>query len=109
MKPTIQNDHQQKTLHIVFHGDLVSTVVREFRADLQNALIVPPGTAPWQTITFDLKAAKMVDSMGLNLIVKFYKGAQQAGARMRLIYTDPDVHRTLIFTRMNQFIELVQG
>ena len=109
MKPTIKLDAPQQTLVIAFPGDLNSTVVREFRTEIETALAVPPGGAPWKKLTLDLTAAKMVDSMGLNLIVKIYKSAQQANARMRLVYSDPNIHRTLIFTRLDQHIELVRG
>ena len=109
MKPTIQIDSQQKTVVIAFNGDLNSTMVREFRTEIDHALAVPPGGAAWQTITLDLQSAKMVDSMGLNLVVKIFKCAQPAGTRVRLVYSDPNVHRTLIFTRLDQHLELVKA
>jgi len=110
MKTTIQFNPSQKTLSILIDGDLTSTGVRECNQEIENALIVPSGTsAPWQTVTLDLETAKMVDSMGLNLIVKIYKGAQKGGAQMQLIYRDPNVYRTLIFTRLDKHVQLVPG
>jgi anti-anti-sigma factor len=110
MKPTIHLHSQYKLLTIVIPGDLTSTSVREFREEIDTALMVSPGTAaPWQIVALNLAAAKMVDSMGLNLIVKIYKTVQTAGGRMQVVYTSPNVHRTLIFTRLDHHVELIKG
>ena len=110
MKPTIDLDRQKNLLSIHIPADLTSTSVREFQAAILGAMLVPEGSvAPWQTVALHLTAAKMVDSMGLNLIIKILKIAQAAGGRMQVIYHDPNVHRTLLFTRLDRHVELVKG
>jgi len=105
MKTTISLNRDQQTLTIVIPGDLTSTHVRELRAEIDAVLAESP--VHWQLLLFDLTAAKMVDSMGLNLIVAVYKAAQRSGAKMRLTCSNPNVHRALIFTRLDKFVELV--
>ncbi len=110
MKPDISLDLAQKQLRIAIPGDLISTSVRALHQEIDAALMVPAGAAaPWQTITLNLASAKMVDSMGLNLIVKILKTAQNAGARLQIIYQNPNVHRTLVFTRLDRYADLIKG
>lgn len=110
MKPTILLDSQKHTLAITIPGDLTSTSVREYGAEIDLALTGPPGAAaPWKIVTLNLAAAKMVDSMGLNLIVKILKAAQSAGGRLQIVFGNPNVHRTLLFTRLDRHAELVKG
>ena len=110
MKSTIYLDPEEHVLSIVIPGDLTSTTVREFNAEIETALTVPPGQAPsWKSISLNLIAAKMVDSMGLNLIVTIFKTAQKAGAKMQVIYSDPNVHRTFVFTRLDQHVTLLKA
>ena len=72
-------------------------------------LVVPAEeTAPWKTVVLHLETATLVDSMGLNLIVKIYKAARLAGARVRVVCANPDVQRTLTFTRLDHQVELVR-
>ena len=109
VKPAIQFDSESKVLVIHISGDLTSTSVQKYNREIEPALAVPSGdTAPWKTVTLHLATAKMVDSMGLNFIVKIYKAAQQAGARMRVVCVNPNVHRTLLFTRLDQQLELIK-
>ena len=110
MKLHIYLDHEERVLSIVIPGDLVSTAVKEINTEIETALAVPPGkAAAWQSISLNLIAAKMVDSMGLNLIVSIFKTAQKAGAKMQVIYSDPNVHRTFVFTRLDQHVTLLKA
>ena len=110
MKPTIELDRQKGVLSIQIPGDLTSTSVREFQKEILASVLMSAGVAPpWQVVALDLSAAKMVDSMGLNLIVKIFKIVRVAGGRMQVVYRDTNVHRTLLFTRLDHHVELVKG
>lgn len=110
MHPTITFDPRQKLLTIVIPGDLKSTTVPDLQPDIERALIAqPPSPESCQVVRLDLAAAGMVDSMGLNLIVKICKHAQAAGARVQVIYGHPNILRTLLFTRLDRHVELVNA
>lgn len=97
----------QPTIHIA--GDLISTSVREFRSEIEAALTALTCTpAPCQMVTLNLATAKMVDSMGLNLVVSIYKAAHKSGAPMQVFYSNQNVQRTFMFTRLDQQIELIK-
>jgi anti-anti-sigma factor len=109
-KPTTQFDAQHKVLAITIDGDLTSTRVKELMAELEPALAVPAGeSAPWEIVALHLPTARMVDSMGLNLLVKIFKTAHQAGGRLQLVCPNANVHRTLMFTRLDRQMELIKG
>ena len=57
----------------------------------------------------DLSGAKMVDSVGLNLVVAMLKHLQKQGARMQVAYASKNVLRTFAFTRLDQHVELVKA
>jgi anti-anti-sigma factor len=109
IKSSIRAESQQEVLSLVIAGDLTSAHIKEFHSAIETALTVPAGeAAPWKIVALHLPNASMVDSMGLNLIVKIYKAALQAGARMQVVYTNPNVHRTLLFTRLDRQVELIK-
>jgi anti-anti-sigma regulatory factor len=37
------------------------------------------------------------------------KAVQKQGAKMQIIYTNQNVHRTFLFTRLDKHMELVDG
>lgn len=84
-------------------GDLLSTTVDQFSAHVQAAL-AHAGDA--HLLELDLRAARMIDSVGLNLLVTLIKQAQARGGRVRLRIAHPNVRRILAFTRIDQHAEI---
>ena len=64
---------------------------------------------PWQTLRLEMFQAKMVDSVGLNLIVTILRATQKLQVRMQLAYQNPNVLRTLQFTRLDRHLDLVKA
>jgi anti-anti-sigma factor len=90
-------------------GDLVSTTVEALRKEANGVLDgVGESIARGGCFKLDLTAAAMVDSAGLNLVVTLLKRAQMRGMKMQIAYTDANLLRTFIFTRLDQHIELVK-
>jgi anti-anti-sigma factor len=113
MKPNQKNGTTKKTqkdaLTVRVDGDLVSTTTASVRGDIDRLLASmddpwPAGT----TLQLDLARAKMIDSMGLNLVVSLLKAAQKQGGRLRVAYADANVLRILTFTRLDKQLELVK-
>ena len=106
MKTNLNNN----TLTVTINGDLISTTAERLRTEINALFEAPPANPPaWQLLRLDLASAKMVDSVGLNFIVTILKAVQKQGAKMQIIYTNQNVHRTFLFTRLDKHVELVDG
>ena len=107
MNPHQEPDKNSITLRVP--GDLISTNAEALRKEAAGLLETPDG-APRKSATFilDLRAARLVDSVGLNLVVGLLKRVQKLGARMQITYSNPNVLRTFTFTRLDQHVEMVK-
>jgi anti-anti-sigma factor len=94
---------------IQLNCDLTSTTVEQLRPELHAQLDTQtqPGGA-WKLFRLDLAATRMVDSVGLNLIIGLLKAVQQRGVKMQILCANPNVHRTFLFTRLDQHVELIK-
>jgi len=88
-------------------GDLTSTTAAEFRRLLDKKFSESP--AGWTTLMLDLSSCKILDSVGLNLLVGTVKRAKGLGARVKVVTSHPMVRRILIFTRLDQHVEIVNA
>lgn len=106
MKHTLETSNQSLTL--VFPGDIVSTNAAALR---QEAFAILESEvcsrANWQTLHLDLRAANMIDSMGLNLLVSVIKFAKNRGSRVTGQVVNANVQRTIMFTRLDTQMELL--
>jgi len=102
-------DLQQESVTLRVPGDLVSTNADAVRNEI-NGLLDTAGVAPrkWDTFILDLAAAKMVDSVGLNLVVSLLKRVQARGGKMQITYSSPNIFRTFTFTRLDKHVQLVK-
>lgn len=101
-------DTSNKTLLLTFPGDIVSTNAGALREQIFGILesdIIQ--RADWTTLDLDLRSAKMVDSMGLNLLVSIIKLARNRGGKVVGRVDNPNVQRALCFTRLNTQMELI--
>lgn len=106
MKHTI--DANSKTLTLQFPGDVLSTNADALRQEAVGKLESPElKTADWQTLKLDLTSAKMIDSVGLNLIVSLIKTAKARSAKVIGLISNASVQRALVFTRLNTQMDLV--
>jgi len=99
-------DPKTNLLTMTLPGDLTSTAAEQLRPQI-NILLENPKPA-WNQFRLELTGAKMVDSVGLNLIVSILKLVQQRGAKMQIICANTNVHRTFLFTRLDKQIELIK-
>lgn len=108
MTPDLKLSNQAMTLHVT--GDLISTNVESLRSVISTSLDAKDGVAQaWNTFVLDLSTAKMVDSVGLNLVVAILKRVQKRGAKMQVTYTNQNVFRTFAFTRLDKHVELIKA
>jgi ABC-type transporter Mla MlaB component len=105
----ILNPHSQ-TLTLVFTGDVLSTNVGTLRQEIFTLLESEEiKRTPWQTLDLDLTASRLIDSMGLNLLVSVIKLARNRSAKVVGRIASPNVQRALLFTRLNTQMELVMA
>jgi len=96
-----------RTLRLTIPGDLLSTNVDSLRAEILYLIDSETSANAWQFLELDLKAARMVDSAGLNLIVALIRIAEQRSRRIRVLIESPKIHRTFLFTRLDRHVDLV--
>ncbi len=99
-----------KTLLLTIPGDLLSTntdqIKKEIHAIIESASVKSAG---WTTLKLDLTAAKMIDSVGLNLVVSLYKEAKKNNAKTTAVISNPNIQRTFLFTRLDTHIQVVMA
>ena len=88
-------------------GDVLSTSADALREVLEEALRSPcaqPGA--FDCFQLDLCSARMVDSVGLNLLVWLWRAVTARGARLRIRISSPNIERTFRFTRFCERVEV---
>lgn len=94
---------------MVIESDILSTNAEALRARLLEVLQRSSAAADALAVfELDLRAARMIDSVGLNLLVWLIKKVGERGARVRLLIADNNIERTLQFTRLDQHAEVVR-
>lgn len=92
---------------LTIQRDLISTTVDDIHAQLLVILerydVVQ---ADWAVLNIDLTAAKMVDSLGLNLLLFLIKKAQLRTAKIQATISSQPVYRTFLATRMDKLMHV---
>ena len=92
---------------LVFEEDVLSTNVDRLKDQIDKIMELPSiKTANLHKLVLDMKLVKMVDSMGLNLLVNLVKSEKNKGHLIAALVTSLHLHRTLLFTRMDKQIEI---
>lgn len=96
--------HAEGTAVFSVSGNVLSTTAPQIREQLERLF----ADARLRTVEIDLRAAQMVDSVGLNLLVWAWKTLKERKGSLRLRTSSPDIERTLRFTRLSNYIEVVR-
>jgi anti-anti-sigma factor len=97
----------EKTLTITVPGDLLSTNYDAVGAELNDIFTsAEVKKAAWDCLVFDLRHARLIDSMGLNLIVSVLNQMKNRAIRVRVQITSRTIHRTFLFTRLERHMEI---
>jgi len=86
--------------------DLLSTKAVPLRTRITQELDAASATRP-SLFEVDLRGARIVDSVGLNLLVMVIKRVRTWGGKTRILLDDSNVRRTLQFTRLDSHAEIV--
>ncbi len=103
MNPTPTTRSGPVITHIL-RGDLLSTNAAATQTEINRLMET---SSSWKTIELDLRAARIIDSVGLNLIVSIVRTARPEGRSVRLLVANQNVRRVMAFTRIDQHAEIV--
>lgn len=82
---TVEYDRQEGVLRVLFPGDVKSTTVEELHRDVFSVLADPAvRDLEVKMLDLNLTQAKVLDSLGLNLLVALYKLAKRRNETVRL-------------------------
>lgn len=102
-----QFDDTLKSLTVIVPGDVLSTNAEELRGGVFSLLESSEGLH-MTTLKLDLTRARMIDSVGLNLLVTFIRFMKDRGGKVQTLVTSENIERTFIFTRLDQMLELIK-
>lgn len=94
-------------LNFVFEEDILSTNVDRLKEQIDKIMELPTikiGTI--QKVHLDMRVVKMVDSMGLNLLVNLIKAEKNKARTILATVQSLHLHKTLLFTRMDKQMEI---
>jgi anti-anti-sigma factor len=86
-------------------GDLLSTNAEERGRAILESLQSEP--EPWSELVLNLSNARMVDSVGLNMLIALNRRLERQNRSLKLLIASPAVHRVVLFTRLNEIAEVV--
>ncbi len=91
-------------------GDLTSTTAPAFRSEIDQKLAAAAKESPsLSLVEINLKNARMVDSVGLNLLVSIIKQVKDRGGSVKIVIAHPNIQRILTFTRIDKHAEVQMG
>lgn len=95
-------------ISVVIPGDLTSTTAPEVRKSLGVAVAaLEDRGGSERDLHLDLRAARIIDSVGLNLLVGAVKKVKAAGGSVTLAIAHASVERILTFTRLTALVTVV--
>ncbi|MEM9444231.1 MAG: STAS domain-containing protein [Verrucomicrobiota bacterium] len=94
-------------LVLTFPGDLLSTNANELNDEITSLCKNGESSSKWNTLTLDLKNARMIDSIGLNLLVCLVKDIKEKKGQLKALITSRTIYRTFLATRLDRSIEVV--
>ncbi|MFO1487521.1 MAG: STAS domain-containing protein [Verrucomicrobiota bacterium] len=98
------------SLSIAIPGDILSTNADSLREDLFGVLESEPmQSAGWKTLELDLTQARMIDSVGLNLIVSVVRMVKARQGAVVANVRSSNIYRTFTFTRLDKQMTVIRA
>lgn len=85
-------------------GNVTSTNVEQFWQSVEPLIAE---LSPGDVLDLDLRVSRIIDSVGLNVIVKVIREANKRSARVRVRVGSESLRRLCRFTRLDQHAEIV--
>jgi anti-anti-sigma factor len=104
-----QLDLSAGTLSAIVPGDILSTTADTLRGALFDILeSAPIQAAKWNILKLDLTKARMVDSVGLNLIVSIVRAVKARDGTVEVTIGSANIQRTFSFTRLDKQVNVIK-
>lgn len=104
MKVSSKYIEGKRQLTLVVKGDLLSTNAEQRYAELSELL--KQHADKREHVRIDLGTAKMIDSVGLNLLLGLVRQVRESGETVSLRITSASVNRVLTFSHFNRIAEI---
>lgn len=99
-----------RSLEVQISGDILSTNAAQIRHQVFTAISPDcDGNSQWTVLSVDLRNARMVDSVGLNLLVSLIKELTARDKKLRLLVGSKHILRSMRFTRLDTLAEVVSA
>ena len=95
-----------KTLTCRMRGDLTSTRTEACARQIA-AIVKNYEQGRWNVLSLDLNAARMVDSAGLNVILRVVNMMEEQGRSVKVLVSSSAVQHALEYTRMDRKVEVI--
>jgi anti-anti-sigma factor len=96
--------HEGRRVRIALRGELDISTVPQLEQRLREAL-----DGGGRLLVVDLRELEFIDSMGLTLLVRWGRGAQQDGYDLALLRGEPRVHRLFEITGLDSAFTFAEG
>ena len=85
-------------------GDLVASTVEGVKRSLLRAIEGAEGQ-----VVLDMAQIKMVDSMGITLVLGLYKTCKAQGLSFEVVGLSPDIHRVFKLFNLTKFFQVTEA
>jgi len=100
-------DKKNGTLYLKFSGDITSTCHDQVSGEIEKILSDPLiDNMGWQSMELDLLSARIIDSMGLNVIVDLIRRVKARNGTIKSKISSRTIYRTYLFTRLEKQMEI---
>lgn len=104
MKTSAKYIAGKRQLTLTVKGDLLSTNAEQRHEEIMELL--QKSNEPREHVRLDLGTAKMIDSVGLNLLLGVVRFVREEGSKVSLRITSPSVNRVLAFSQFDRVAEI---
>ena len=103
---TAFHDTDNESLILVVDGDVLSTTAETCVAEIEERLS-EHNSRKWRNFQLDLRTARMVDSVGLNVIITLVKKMLKKKKPMKIYIASPSVKRVFEFSHLGKYVDIV--
>ena len=89
---------QGDTATIKLGCDIVASMVDDFKNELKGL-----AAGEYSRLIVDLTGTKMIDSMGIGVLIAAYNSLKKGGAQLELVNVSDDISGLLKSMRLNQY------
>lgn len=104
-KITSRYSPRKRELTLALRGDLLSTNADSY-AQRIDQLVADHADDAWHSVKFEMTTAKLVDSVGLNLLVGLVRSFQSKNIPVKVVIASPSVHRLFQRSKFDELVEL---